>query len=56
MARSRCLAPSFCFLIAKFNLFRADMRIADKYRLIKKVGSGAFGEIYKGKSPVEHYN
>ena len=24
------------------------MRIADKYKLIKKVGSGAFGEIFKG--------
>lgn len=24
------------------------MRIADKFKLIKKVGSGAFGEIYKG--------
>jgi serine/threonine protein kinase len=25
------------------------MRIADKFRIIKKIGSGAFGEIYKGK-------
>ena len=26
------------------------MRIQDKFKLIKKIGSGAFGEIYKGKS------
>ena len=26
------------------------MRIADKFKLIKKVGSGAFGEIYKGSN------
>ena len=24
------------------------MRIADKFKIIKKVGSGAFGEIFKG--------
>ncbi len=26
-----------------------DLKIGDKYKMIKKVGSGAFGEIYKGR-------
>lgn len=26
-----------------------ELKIGDKYKMIKKVGSGAFGEIYKGK-------
>ena len=30
------------------------MRIADKFKLVKKIGSGAFGEIYKGKLRFVH--
>jgi hypothetical protein len=26
-----------------------ELRLGDKFKLIKKIGSGAFGEIYKGK-------
>jgi len=25
------------------------MRIGDSFKIVKKVGSGAFGDIYKGK-------
>ena len=28
--------------------YRLDLKIGDKYKMIKKVGSGAFGEIFKG--------
>ena len=28
---------------------KLDLVIGQKYKMIKKVGSGAFGEIYKGK-------
>jgi hypothetical protein len=27
-----------------------DLRVGGKYKLIKKVGSGAFGEIYSGNN------
>jgi hypothetical protein len=26
-----------------------ELRLGEKFKLIKKIGSGAFGEIYKGK-------
>ena len=28
-----------------------ELRIANKYKLNKKLGNGAFGEIYHGKRP-----
>ena len=33
-----------------FANFRTDMKIQDKFKTIKKIGSGAFGEIFKGMS------
>ena len=26
-----------------------ELRLGEKFKIIKKIGSGAFGEIYKGK-------
>ena len=32
---------------------RIDMRVGECYKIIKKVGSGAFGEIYKGNKDIK---
>lgn len=29
-----------------------DLRVGGKFKLIKKCGSGAFGEIYQGKTTI----
>lgn len=39
----------YCLLILLIT-HRLDLKIGDTYKLIKKVGSGAFGEIFKGNS------
>ena len=37
-------------MITKIFLFKfMDLRVGKNYQLIKKIGSGAFGEIYEGK-------
>ena len=33
-----------------------DLRVGGKFKLIKKCGSGAFGEIYQGKYPLMSNN
>ena len=33
-----------------------DLRVGGKFKLIKKCGSGAFGEIYQGKSHSKTVN
>ena len=32
----------------ELNTALAEMRIGDNFKIVKKIGSGAFGEIYKG--------
>lgn len=35
--------------------FNMDLRIGDKYRIGRKIGSGSFGEIYLGECIVPHF-
>ena len=32
-----------------------DLRIGDKYRIGRKIGSGSFGEIYLGKFSLSYF-
>ena len=46
------------FLFSKINGLLGDMdiRIANKYRLGRKIGGGSFGDIYLGKYFSINYN
>ncbi|OWT43391.1 casein kinase I isoform epsilon [Pochonia chlamydosporia 170] len=32
--------------------FKNDLRVGDKYRIVRKIGSGSFGEIYLGRNII----
>ena len=49
-SRSPITKQSVTLIIDKINMFEEGQIILEqRYRVIKKLGGGAFGEIYKGK-------
>ena len=45
---SLTLTPSFCAIFLVLSLSGMELRVGNKYRLGRKIGSGSFGDIYLG--------
>ena len=44
------LSPPFVYLFGRFSCkMTMELRVGNKYRLGRKIGSGSFGDIYLGK-------